>query len=447
MSRSILAAALLICSSQTTAAAEIGDFAYQALIDENGQKLQRVELPLEIMLASTRSNLSDLAVFNTDGKAMPHTLLRTPDTSIDRLVELPFHKFDRFLAQQSKTVTTRQQNQQADSVSELETTETVTVQSVRNDYLIELTPEKENRRYEALELEWQHEPASQLLEVRVEAGNELDRLRTILPRKSLTNSESGDPEWRSISNIPSHNSYLRLTPLRDVTRFELEQVRGRYREILPAPTRTHRLTPELISDDSGEYYFFRFPSLVPAKTMRIIPAGHHSIISGDLYLSSRSDPENRRLIERGFRQHNIDTDDVKPSRPFNMTRLHPYSIWFTSGNRLPAAPQVELAYPQYEIVFLGDGKGPYRLAWGNHESQATNVSLGEMLAVDLDDPEQRGVLVRLGAIEEAGGPERLVPKKALPWKKWLLWTLLLLAAIVTGRMAVRLYREMNRVQQ
>ncbi|MCP4390443.1 MAG: DUF3999 domain-containing protein, partial [Gammaproteobacteria bacterium] len=31
----------------------------------------------------------------------------------------------------------------------------------------------------------------------------------------------------------------------------------------------------------------------------------------------------------------------------------------------------------------------------------------------------------------------------LPWKKWLLWALLVMAALVTGRMAFRLYREMN----
>ena len=54
--------------------------------------------------------------------------------------------------------------------------------------------------------------------------------------------------------------------------------------------------------------------------------------------------------------------------------------------------------------------------------------------------------VTLLAIEEAGGTERLKPTPALPWKKWLLWALLIGAALLTGRMALKLYREMNAEQ-
>jgi hypothetical protein len=49
----------------------------------------------------------------------------------------------------------------------------------------------------------------------------------------------------------------------------------------------------------------------------------------------------------------------------------------------------------------------------------------------------------LAAIEESSGAARLEPQPDLPWKKWLLWTLLILVVIVTGRMAFNLYREMN----
>lgn len=434
---------LLFASGQALAAVDMRDYAYQAVIGESDQKLQRLELPLEVILTSTSFTLNDLAVFNADGKQMPHSVALTPAMVTDRTLQLPFHKFDRFLQRQTKIVTTREQNQQANSTSELETTERVAVQAVRNDYLIELDPDEANRRFDRLELQWQHQPASQILEVRVEIGNELDHLRGINPRKSLTNNQSDDPGWRSISRIPANNRYLRLTPVNDITSFELQRVTGHYSETQAAAILTHRLTPERIIDDAGEFYSFSYPSVVRAETMRIIPGDDHSIIVGDLYVSSSSEPEKRRLAERGFRQHNIDDDEIRPSQPFNMTRLYPARVWFSSNTELPTSPQVELGYPQYEVIFLGDGKKPYRLAWGNHAQQAVSVDLSDLLQANLRDTQQRGELVRLGATEEAGGAERLSPEATLPWKKWLLWALLVAAALVTGRMAFGLYREMN----
>ncbi|MDH3764111.1 MAG: DUF3999 domain-containing protein [Gammaproteobacteria bacterium] len=443
MFKPVLPLLLLLLCGRALAAPEISDYAFQAVISETDQKLQRLELPLEVIMASTRSDLGDLAIFNFDGKQMPHSVTVTPDTTSERVLDLPFHKFDRFLQQQTKIVTTREQNQQANSTSELETTERIAVQSVRNDYLIELVPDKRFRTFERLDLKWRHEPASQILQVRIEVGNELDRLRTIRSRKSLTNSQSGDPDWRSIKAIPAHNKYLRLTPLNDVTSFELQQVSGHYKETLDAPTLIHTFTPGQVSDEAGEFYFFKYPSVVRAEAMRIIPGDKDSIIVGDLYISNSSEPDKRRLAERGFRQHNLSDDEVKPSQPFNMSRLYPVNIWFSSTTDLPSPPRVELRYPQYEVVFLGDGNGPYRLAWGNHAHQTVTANLNELLAGNLKDTQQRGALVQLGRTEEAGGADRLRPQKTLPWKKWLLWALLVLAALITGRMAYRLYQEMN----
>ena len=442
MPRLILSLLLLMLGSQAQAVPEIRDYAFQAVIGESDQKLQRIELPLEVILALTSPSLGDLAVFNVDGKQMPHSVAVTPDTFVERKLDLPFHKFDRFQRQQTKIVTTREQNQQQNSISELETTETIAIQALHNDYLIELAPDDNYRGYDRLELQWRHEPAGQILEVRVEVGNELDRLRGIR-RKSLANNESGDPDWRSIKSIPAGNKYLRLTPINDVTRFELSAVTGHYREKQAAPTLVYEITPKLVSDEAGEFYFFEYPSMVTAESMRIVPGDNHSIIVGDLYTSSRSEPDIRQLVETNFRQHNIADAEVQPSRPFNIKRLRPAGIWFSSRSALPTLPRVELGYPQYEVVFLGDGNGPYRLAWGSHATQAPAANLSALLDGSLRDTRQRGAPVRLGPTDEAGGVSRLSPESTLPWQKWLLWGLLILAAIVTGRMAYRLYGEMN----
>ena len=432
---------MLILFGPVQAQAIPDDYAYKAWLDVSEQALQRVELPIDVILALTRSDLGDLTVFNIRDEQVPHALTHKSNTVIDHRPELSFHEFDRYLQQNLRTVTTREQNQQENSLSELETTETVAVQSVRKDYLIELTVDGKIPNFDRIELTWNHEPASQLLEVRVEAGNELDKLRVIKSRKSLTNQESKDLNWRSINGIPRNKKYLRITPVNEVTRFELLSVRGHYREIVEAPVLTYQFEPIVSEEDAGRFYMFKFPSAVRAEAMRIVPTDANRVIKGDLY-GIWGKTEDRRHIKTGYRQHNLRNDDVKPSKPIRLPRRHYESIWFTAQADLFEAPRVELIYPQYELIFLGDDNGPYTLAWGNYESKGPTTDLTGILKGSLKQAQQQSELVTFGAIQESGGSSRLAPQPTLPWKKWLLWTLLILAAIVTGRMALKLYHEM-----
>lgn len=442
MHKMLLTITLLTLAGTVGAETSLEDYAYQARLSATDQALQRVVLPIDVIINLTHSDLSDLAVFDLVGKQLPHTITRAPKTVIEHNPQLTFHEFDRFLQQNSKTVTTREQTQQSGSVSELQTTQTIAVQSLRKDYLIELSVNDKTPNYDRIELTWTHEPAGQLLEVRVEVGNELDKLRVINSSKSLTNQESEDLNWRSIRGIPRNQKYLRLTPVNDVTSFELQSVSGHYRDIEEAPVVIYPLDPATSDQDGVRFYTFEFPSKVRAEAMRIVPTDANRIINGDLFAVWGKN-EDRRPIRTAYRQHNIDKEDVKPSKPIGLPHRTYQSVWFTSRAELAEAPRVELIYPQYELIFLGDDIGPYTLAWGNYEGNGEKTDLNGILKVDLKQAQQQGALVGLGPIRESGGPSRLAPQPTLPWKKWLLWTLLLLAAIVTGRMALRLYREMD----
>jgi hypothetical protein len=426
----------------TTALPAPADFAYQARLGESDQSLQRVPLSLQVILALTRPDLGDIAVFNAQGKQLVHTMVRaaTPVEELSR--SLPFHQFSQFLRQHSKTVTTREQSQQAGSLTELETTQTLPVQTRRKDYLVELGGDDTAAKFERVELQWTHEPAEQILELKVEVGNALDDLRVLTPRKSLTNLDSADLSWHSIEGIPAGYRYLRLTPLGNVTHFELQRVTGHYRDSASAPVLRQRIETESLVDGDTLYYTARVPSQVNAEALRVIPSAPNSVISGQLYASWDAD-NTRSLILGEFRQHNIESADIRPSAPLRLARRPYRSIALTSATTLSAAPAIELIYPQYELLFLGDGNAPYTLAWGNYESVEPAGDLSAIIQGSLQQAQQNAGLASLGAIAEAGGAARLAPQPTLPWKKWLLWTLLILVAIVTARMALKLYREMN----
>ena len=442
MPRLLCTCLILLLIGPAGAATTRQDYAYQALLSESDQPLQRVELPLDVMLALTDAGLSDLAVFNVHGKQLPHSVMRTPEAVSEHKLVLPFHEFSSFQRQQSKVVTTREQSQQQGLILELQTTQTIPVQSVRKDYLIELAPDDDTPGFDRIELQWLHEPAEQLLELKIEVGNELDNLRVLKKRKTLTNQASDDNAWRSISGVPRKQKYMRLSPVNTVTRFELQQVSGYYRKTGQAPRLTYQIEPSLSQQEQGGFFFFEFPSAVNAESMRIIPSASHSVVNGDLY-AGVAEFDTRQRIYSGFSQHNINDDEVKPSQPIKLPRRNFTRIWFSSSPDSTIPLRVELNYPQYEVIFLGDDNGPYTLAWGNYENTVPARDLTGLLEGSLQQARERGTQVSLLTVEESGGKARLAPQTELPWQKWLLWALLLLAALVTGRMAYGLYREMN----
>jgi len=429
-------------SGHALAAPEINDYAYQATLSEVDQALQRVDLQIDVLKNLTQRDLSDIAVFNVDGKRLPHSVIATPSIVTDLDLELPFHEFDRFIRERSRTVTTREQNQQDGSISELSTTETLAIQSLRKDYLIELKPDNVSRRFNSVELQWTHEPASQVLEIRVEAGNELDKLGVINSRKSLTNRQSDDPQWRSIERIPADRRYLRLTAVNEIESFVLTRVVGHYQETSDAAMLSSPVELEINEENDGRYYSFALPSAVLAESMRIIPAEANAVISGDLY-ATWTGSDKRVRVRYGFQQHNIANAEVKTSQPIRLPTRAFERIWFKPNQVLAFAPSVELIYRPYQAYFLGDGNGPYTLAWGNHAPEPQAANLTTLLQRNLREAQDQVATVTPGPQQQAGGSGRLAPQPTLPWKKWLLWALLVLAAAVTGRMAFRLYREMN----
>ena len=422
--------------------AAIDDFAYSATIAERDEPLQRIEVPLAVLLDLAREDFADIAVFNADGKRLPHSIVRAPATRREASLELPFHEFGRFMQQQSRIVTARRQARDGDAVAELETTEAVPVQTRREEFLVDLRPDADAPRFDRLELEWSHQPQDQWLELGVLGGEEIDSLRTLHRRKRLSNHASGDPEWRSIDGIPAEHRYLLLTPGNRVERFELRRVVGHYAETDPPPTLAHRIEVERVDEDGETFYRFDYPAAIRAERLRILPGDAHSVVGGDLYATWDGIDE-RHPVVRGFRQHNIDSPEVRPSEAITLPRRNYTRFWFSTESPLARMPRAELEFPQYEVVFLGDGIEPYRLAWGNYASEPGQAELDALLDGSRGEARERGALTQLGPVEIAGGPARLAPKPGLPWQKWLLWTLLIVAAAVTGRMAFSLYREMT----
>ena len=93
------------------------------------------------------------------------------------------------------------------------------------------------------------------------------------------------------------------------------------------------------------------------------------------------------------------------------------------------------------MLFLGNGNGPFRLAWGNYETSSLNNDLANLL----NDAQKKlqADLVQPGPVVIVGGNARLAAPEQLPWLKWLLWLFMAAAVVATAKMALSLLRDMK----
>ena len=115
--------------------------------------------------------------------------------------------------------------------------------------------------------------------------------------------------------------------------------------------------------------------------------------------------------------------------------------------KLGREPTLELGFLPAELIFVARGKAPFTLAYGSGK-----------LAGDLRPPDAEMILQAMSGKEaeqlvrpavlkekrELGGKGALeTPPPPLPWKKWMLWAVLVSGILILVLMVRHLHREMG----
>lgn len=419
----------------------IDDFAFLSRLSESDQPLQRVELPIEVLMSLTRNDLGDVQVFDSTGKLLPSWVRQKPTQKISQQEDLVFHQFSTFYKLHSKTISTRQIQNQHNQSSEFKTTETIPIHSARHDYIIELTEKQRKHGLKYIQLQWKHEPSDQMLTLRVEVGKDLDKWKTLHTSKNLSNQDSRKTEWIRIEGIPRGYNYIRLIAVKTVQSFDLQKVSAVREYTKPVATIWHSLAALQRDKQLEGFYRFTLPQGLRPHQMRLKPVQQQSFIKGDLY-ASNDDFNHKITIKRGWQQHSFnDSNVIQASKPLQVRTFNYKNWWFYSGQTLENPPEIEIGFAKYEMLFLNNNNGPFTLAWGNLEASPPANDLLGILGKSAQ--EMQGELVSITDIEIAGGASRLKSEAKIPWLKWLLWLLLFMAVLITAWMALTLYRDMN----
>jgi hypothetical protein len=109
-------------------------------------------------------------------------------------------------------------------------------------------------------------------------------------------------------------------------------------------------------------------------------------------------------------------------------------------------PTLKLGWLKYRLFFLSRGNPPFTLAYGAASVSKSDYSMDKLIPkirktgnLDLVQTAHAGDPFIIG------GDEKLTdPAPALPWKKWVLWTVLFASVAVLGAMAIGLFKQMNK---
>ncbi len=446
MNKMIIFSLLALTMSQAHAQKvfEISDYAWQAQIVVSDDNLQRIDIGVDILKGMSHQQAADIAVFDANGQALPSMLRRKGPTTESGQIDLSFHRFNREQVTGTAGTLTIDQQQMDDNnnqISRLEYQQQLAVTQDRSDYIIELTDQQREQGISEIELEWTHQPATDFLKLTIQGANDLDHWKTLQREKNLFSESGRKAEWVTLTQLPTHYRYIRLIPSSDITEFNLLKAMGSYHRVINAPDLVFNTTTALEEDAKhAGFYHFKQPLQVNAKGMSfVLPAGY--FVSGTLYGSHRGFDKKLKL-QSNFRQHSM--SNIAANKALDISSYRFTDWWFKPDKMLDVPVKLSFSYPAYELYFINNQQGPFTLAWGNYEVDHFNDNLSALLQSQGSNSYSNAAEVDYLEIQQGSGIQRQNKAPVKPWKTWLLWAVLLIAVLVTGRMAFTLYRDMNR---
>ncbi len=439
------------------------DFAagYYLEVDPNGA-VYSLELPADVYRTVKRADLGDLRVFNGAGESVPHGFRSVePDRRTIRGQEsVPF--FPLFQSGQT--------GGQADLSFQVTRNSEGTIVKIESGqvahsadreitgYLLDFSHLQ--RVVNELEFQWQKDIDSSVFTVNIQQSNDLVRWTPLIHKATLADLQYGGQrvEKRTISLTRKPLNYLKVTWHKAGQPLLLSEVTSFSKVI---ESRLKRQWVQLYNGNMQEEedrisINYETAYRVPADSAQMRFPVTNSIAR--LALQSRPDKDGdwQTRCEQVFYDLTLKNVSLQ-SEPCTF-RSTGDPLWRLvirqdgAGLRsTPDALTLQLGWTPKELLFVGRGTPPFLLAFGSGklEQQPGKVD-SQMILQTIETESASGVtgVARLGKRISLGGKAALQPPpKRPPWKKWLLWAVLLLGVGGLAFMARSLVKEMKAAEK
>lgn len=408
----------------------------------------RVDLTPEVYARIHEADLRDLEVFNAAGKSVPFAripIAATPTTRV-REVALPLLALPRDARGSAADLRVVIERDAGGRLRRIDAGESAGAADAPSAPQWLVDAGALDCAIERIVLAWDAPATGLVARFDIEAGDDLQSWRRVGSGSVLALEQDGARlERRDILLDGSRHAWLRLQRRDDGA--SLAGLRAAARCIerdAGMPVRSWLdATPAAGAD--GTRFAYELPAALPVVGARIALGNDNAL--ADLTLSARepTGPERWTRLARQtafrlragsdtLRNGDLEFGAASRRREFRLDGATP----------LANAPQLALAWLPDRFVFLAEGEGPYMLAVGSARAKrpgypldAALANLRATLGRDWQPPQ-----AAIGAVRESAGTQALQPPPhPLPWRTWLLWSVLVAGAALVGGFALTLLRS------
>jgi hypothetical protein len=450
MTRNLTAAcAVLVASSAFGAAPTPNDYS-QGIDIFAPESLPLVEatLPDAVYQAATSADLADVRVFNADGLPVPHAFCAEPTATEATITQEQLRVFELRDAPTNASDGRRVELQTAGG-TQINVVEPAPGQPmVANGRIHIIDARASDEPVRAIQFDWQSPDGASQARVSIEASDDLDRWRVLVPATTLLLATLGTEQLRRERiELPQQSyDYLRVQrtdggPPLAINRVVAERV-GAVSEIEPA----WFMATTLVTDDI-QVLFFDSARRAPVSYARLrLPQENSSV---RVTLHSRNDGKAPWTERWSGEVYRIVTDQERRESPpahFAATSDRYWRLRIANDPQLYRATLLELGYRPARLRFLAQGRGPFTLAYGSRRAESSPATGCDSLLADVAANERAKLVSKgiVGAPRSLGGEDALEPlPKRTPARLVVLWTVLIVGVGVLVAMALVLLKRVR----
>lgn len=431
------------------------DFAYGMTLQGDGaDALYAFELPDEVYRTTVRSDLGDMRIFNGHGEVVPHLLQHvTVSEQISQTMMLPIYPLYAEEVNTKGETTLRIVPGQQGAVIDLSARAADAAgNSAISYYIIDASALQQPIR--RLSFQWEAGKETFVSTVVVEQSSDLSHWRP-LASGSLVDLlyGSGRLQRNEISLPSGQDAYLRLSWPMGSKGVKLSAAEAEIAQPGAEAELKWSGTTSRASDGTNGRYEFEVNGRYPVERLQVVLPQDNTIVKATL--SSSADPQSNLWAVRyqGVLYSLLHEGKQIDSGELNITttsdRYWRLDVSQEGGGIGTGSPQLKLGWHPHRVIYVARGAGPFTLAFGSVRAQplTQDQGLGGWLAARKDKGSEHLEMKTVApqARQLLGGEERLRPEPPpLPWKKWLLWAVLVAGVLAMLGMARGLYRQMNR---
>ena len=435
------------------------DFAYGIPLEVDGDgAIYSLPLPEEVYRYSTRRDLGDVRIFNGYGEVVPHMLQRGKSLKEAQIEPVTLRFFplyrDEPWDKEVKRIHIADDGKGTIIDIERQPGEEERKEGPVAHYLVDASAVE--APIEKLLLGWDEVGEGFLVSVRVEYSNDLVHWQHLISEATLADlAYEGYRLSQKAITLPTQEArYYRISWPLGENGLLLKSISAEVKRAADEQPRQWLPLSPVGDASKGDVYHFTLPGYYPVDRIRVQLPQVNTVVRVQLY--SRNDNDNDsdkapwRLRYQGLlytlvrEGHTLQNDPIALSGVSD--RYWRLEVVRDGGGLGSGQPLLQMGWVPHRLLFVARGEAPFTLSFGAATVKPPASNIAGLIAKLEERQDDKGFikLAHAGGIFELGGERRLhPPTPPLPWKKWLLWTVLIFGVAVLAWMGRSLYRQMN----